>query len=105
MSQKGMGYFVFCGRCGTPETPDLRPKLTLRLRYIKVDTEGTLYLNSVCEVCLTPIEVPWTVEEHLKAIEEAKRQHAGLTEDDLNQFRNELDDGIFPWEEFDDDDI
>lgn len=96
MSKKGTGYFLFCGRCGQPEHPTLKPKLTLRLRYLRVDTEGTIYFNCICEVCLGQVEIPWSVEENLRAIEEA-----GLSEEDINQFRNKLDDGSF-WGELGD---
>lgn len=85
---KGMGYFLFCGRCGTPEAEGLFPRTTLRIRFLRVDTEGTIFLSCVCQICLTNIEIPWTVEENLKAIEEAKFK-------DIDQFRDELDDGSF----------
>ncbi len=52
MSQKGTGYFLFCGRCGPPRKKGQSPLTTLRIRFVRVDTEGVLYLNCICEICL-----------------------------------------------------
>lgn len=80
-------YFLFCTRCGQDGKAQ-RPRLTLRVRFVRVDQEGTLYLNCICSACLGQLEVSWTAEEHSNAVNDARE---GFSEEDIKRFSDELD--------------